>query len=356
MISMDNLNRSHSLHPAAALVVLAALTMLPGCGTHRSAPGQEVWAEVDGQQLYREQVERLYRSRTTQGTDAATPEEAASFKLNILNELINNQILVIHASQSRVTASEAEIDAKVGELKSPYSPEEFQKKLLEQGMDNDALRKQVRENIIITKLINKDIIAHINVTDADIAAYYQKNKANFNVSETTYHIAQIEVTPRPDAEIRNLKNDDAKTPAAAEHKIQALYEGLVHGEDFATVAQEYSEDPSTAAGGGDMGFIPASGLNAALKQVVNSLKVGQTSPIIRSNIGFHIFKLLGVEEAGQHTLTDLRVQSAIRQTLRNEKEQLLKAAYIEMLRNRSKVVNHLAEEVVKAGGIPPNAG
>ena len=218
------------------------------------------------------------------------------------------------------------------------------------------MRKQIRESIILTKLINKDIIAHINVTDAEIAGYYQANKANFNVSETTYHIAQIEVTPGPDAEIRNLKNDDAKTPAAAEHKIQALYEGLVRGEDFATVAQNYSEDPSTAAGGGDMGFIPASGLNAALKQVVNSLKVGQISPVIRSNIGFHIFKLLGVEEAGQHTLTDLRVQSAIRQTLRNEKEQLLKAAYIEMLRNRSKVVNHMAEEVVKAGGVPHNGG
>jgi len=353
---MEKVNRFHPLTIAAALAVLAGLALLPGCGTHKYAPGQEVWAEVDDQPIYREQVERLYHSRTTQGTDAVSPEEATSFKLNILNELINNQILVTHASHSRITASEAEIDAKVGELKSPYSQDEFQKKLLEQGLDNDALRKQIRESIILTKLINKDIISHVSVADAEIAAYYQRNKANFNVTETTYHIAQIQVTPRPDAEVRNLKNDDAKTPAAAEHKIQALYESLMGGRDFATVAQEYSEDPSTAAGGGDMGFIPASGLNAALKQVVNSLKVGQISPAIRSNIGFHIFKLLGVEEAGQHTLADLRVQSAIRQTLSNEKEQLLKAAYIEMLRNRSKVTNHLAEEVVKAGGVPPNAG
>ncbi len=353
---MNNSNYSVSLKSAAALAILAGISLLPACATHKVAPGQEVWAEVDGQPIYREQVERLYRGRTAQGTDAATPEEAASFKLNVLNELINNQILVMHASHSRITASEAEIDAKVGELKSPYSPEEFQKKLQEQGLDSEALRKQIRENLILTKLINKDIISHINVTDAEIASYYEKNKANFNVTETTYHIAQIQVTPRPDAEVRNLKNDDAKTPAAAEHKIQALYQGLEHGEDFATVAQEYSEDPSTAAGGGDMGFIPASGLNAALKQVVNSLKVGQISPIIHSNIGYHIFKLLGVEEAGQHTLNDLRVQSAIRQSLRNEKEQLLKAAYIEMLRNRSKVVNHFAEEVVKDSGLPPNVG
>ena len=89
---------------------------------------------------------------------------------------------------------------------------------------------------------------------------------------------------------------------------------------------------------------------------MNSLKVGQISPIVRSNIGFHIFKLLGMEEAGQHTLSDLRVQSAIRQTLHNEKEQLLKAAYIEMLRNHSKVTNHFAEAVVKAGGVPSSTG
>jgi len=353
---MNSSSHSHGPLTVVPLVFLASLALSPACRTHRSAPGLEVWAEVDGQPIYREQVERLYHSRTTQGTDAVTPEEAASFKLNILNELINNQILVTHASHSRITAPESEIDAKVAELKSPYSQEEFQKKLTEQGLDNEALRNQIRENIIITKLINKDIISHVSVGDKEIAAYYQKNKANFNVSETTYHIAQIQVTPRPDAETRNLKNDDAKTPVAAEHKIRALYEGLMHGEDFATVAQEYSEDPSTAAGGGDMGFIPASGLNAALKQVVNSLKVGQVSPIIRSNIGFHIFKLLGVEEAGQHTLSDLRVQSAIRQTLSNEKEQLLKAAYIESLRNRAKVVNHLAEDVVKAGGVPGNSG
>ena len=158
------------------MAVLAGLALLPACGTRKPAPGQEVWAEVDDQPIYREQVERLYRSRTTQGTEAATPEEAASFKLNILNELINNQILVMHASHSRITASEAEIDAKVGELKSPYSPEEFQKKLQEQGLDNDALRTQIRENIIITKLINKDIIAHINVTDAEITAYYREEQ------------------------------------------------------------------------------------------------------------------------------------------------------------------------------------
>jgi len=355
---MKNLPRRRSIAVGLTLAALSATVfVLPAC-KRRSASGQEVWAEVDDQPIYREQVERVYRSRTAQGNEAASPEEAASFKLNILNELINNQILVMHASHSRITASEAEIDSKVAELKSPYSKEEFQKKLQDQGLDTDALRRQVREGIVITKLINKEIVSHIDVTDSEISAYYEKNKANFNVAETTYHMAQIQVTPRADPEVRNLKNDDAKSAPEAQRKIQALYARLQRGDDFATVAQEYSEDPRTAAGGGDMGFIPASALNSSpqLKQMVMSLKVGQISPIITSGGGYHIIKLLGMEEAGQHTLTDLRVQSAIRQTLRNEKEQLLKAAYIETLRNRAKVANHLAEDVVKAGGAASKAG
>ena len=194
---MNKFNCSQAFLTAAALALLAGLAWLPACVGRKPAPGQEVWAEVDDQPIYREQVERLYRGRPTQSTDAVTPEEEATFKLNILNELINNQILVTHASRSRITASEAEIDAKVAELKSPYSPEEFQKKLQEQGLDNDGLRRQIRENLILTKLINKDIISHISVTDSEIASYYERNKTNYNVAETTYHIAQIEVTPRP---------------------------------------------------------------------------------------------------------------------------------------------------------------
>ena len=269
--------------------------------------------------------------------------------MNILNELINNQVLIDHASRAGISASEAEVDTKIAQLQSPYSKEEFQNKLKDQGLEMGDLRQEVFRDIVITKLINKEIDSRISVSEAEIAAYYERNKANFNVPETEYHLAQIEVTPYADSEVRNLKNDDAKTVPEAERKIQALYARLRSGQDFTTVAQEYSEDPKTAAGGGDMGFIPASALNAnpQLKQVVMALKVNQISGVLRDRGGYHIVKLLGREEGGQRTLSDVRVQNAIRQTLRNEKEQLLKAAYIEDLRNQAKVVNYLAQGVVK---------
>jgi peptidyl-prolyl cis-trans isomerase SurA len=331
-------------------LIFLTLVFFPACSRKTDAR-REVWAEVDGEPILREQVEKIYRGRATSGAEAVDPEQELSFKLSILNELINNQILMAHAARARITVSEAEIDTKVAELQSPYTKEEFQKKLADQGMNAGELRQEVRQSLMISKLVNKEITSRLSVTDAEIAAFYERNKANFNVPETLFHLAQIVVTAAPDSEIRNLKNDDAKTPAAAERKIRALYAQLQNGEAFAKVAQEYSEDPVTASGGGDMGFVRLSDLQPPpFKQLVTSLKVGQMSGILNFGKGFAIVKLLGREEPGQRQLNEPQVQATIRQNLMNEKEQLLKAAYIEVLRNRAKVTNLLAERVVEAGG------
>jgi peptidyl-prolyl cis-trans isomerase SurA len=339
----------------AGSLVLLALLPLAGC-SHPKPPGPDVWAEVDGKPITRQEVERQYRSRMNAGSDNGDREQEFSFKLNILDELVSNQILLAHALHSRITVSEAEVDDRVAHLRSPYTQEEFQKKLSDQGLTLAELRTQVRDSLIITKLTNKEIESRISVTDAEIKSYYDRNKSNFDVPETEYHLAQIEVTPEADKQVGNLKNDDARSPVAAERKIQALYARLRAGEDFATVAQQYSEDPRTAPGGGDMGFVPASALesNPQLKKAVLSLQVGGISGILQTATGYHIVKLLGIENAGQHDISDPQVESAIRRTLMNEKEQLLKAAYIEDLRNHSTVVNYLAQKIVEAGGVPPD--
>lgn len=326
---------------------------MTACGSERSQD-PEVWAEVDGEPISRKEVDRYYRNRMAMGSDAGSPEQTLSFKLNLLNELINNQVLVAQASRVRIAVSEAEVDKKMAELQSPYSKEEFQQKLREQGLEPGDLRQEVKRSLIIGKLVNKEITARISVTDEEITDFFNRNRAQFNIPEVQYHLAQIEVTPTADPEVRNLKNDDAKTPAAAQRKIVALSARLRSGEDFATVAQEYSEDPRTASGGGDMGFLPASALDAnpRLKQVILGLKVGETSGIIQTSTGFHILRLVGREEAGQRDLSDPQVQSAVRRSLMNAKEQLLKAAFVENLRNRARVVNYLAERVVEAGANP----
>ena len=216
-------------------------------------------------------------------------------------------------------------------------------------MTESDFRNEVRTRLTVNKLINRDINSRVSVSQADIKAYYDHNKASFDVPETEYHLAQIEVTPGSNKNVHNLKNDAAKTPQMALRKIQALYAQLRAGNDFATVARNYSEDPATAMSGGDMGFVPVSSLAAspAIERVVKGLKVGEMSGIITTRSGYHIIKLLGIEKAGQHPVTDPKVQNQIRKTLLNEKEQLLRAAYLETLRDKAKVQNLLAERIVK---------
>ena len=110
-----------------------------------------------------------------------------------------------------------------------------------------------------------------------MANFYNANKASFNLAEPQVHMAQILVTPKPDPNVRNLKNSKAQNEGEAKSKISDIQARLQRGEEFGLVAQNYSEDPNSAPNGGDMGFIPESALekaNRELRKMVMSLAPG----------------------------------------------------------------------------------
>jgi len=181
-----------------------------------------------------------------------------------------------------------------------------------------------------------------------VANFYNANRGSFNLPEPQVHMAQIVVTPMPDPNVHNLKNDKARNDEEAKRKIQALEARLKQGEDFAMIAQNYSEDPQTTPNGGDLGFVGESALDKVspdLRKLVLSLQPGQTSPIIRMQSGYQILKLISKEPAGQRDLSDPRVQQSIRETLQTRKDQLLKTAYYESARNEAKIVNNMAKTI-----------
>ncbi|HLI34173.1 MAG TPA: SurA N-terminal domain-containing protein [Terriglobia bacterium] len=345
------LSKSPSYRGFLFFAALVSVLLASSCARWRSSK-QEVWARVDGTPIYRSQVEAAYRRREPVLPGADKAERTLSFKLNILNELIDRQILLERATQQQITVSDKEVDARLAQIRSPYSDDDFRKELARQGLTSDDLRQQIRNELTIQKLIQKEITSRVVVTQEEIASYYARNKADFNVPQTEYHLAQILVTPVPDPQIRNLLNDDARNPNEAQRKIKALYALLRSGEDFAKVAEQFSEDPRTAQGGGDMGFIPESSLNSdrVVSKALKSLRPGQFSGILRDRNGFRIIKLLGKIPAGQRQLSDPQVQNSIRQTLSSEKAEVLKSAYIENLRNQAHVVDYLAQRIVEAAG------
>ena len=119
------------------------------------------------------------------------------------------------------------------------------------------------------------------------------------------------------------------------------------------VAQNYSEDPQTTPNGGDLGYLPESALDQSspqLRKLVLALQPGQLSPIIPSQDGYRILKMISKEPAGQRDLSDPRVQQSIRQTLLERKDQLLKTSYYERARNEAKVVDYMARNILERNG------
>ena len=342
---------------ALAFVILAWLGLaLAGCASKESSG--DAMAKVNGKKILRADVEKYYRNQTSQAPQPPSAEEATSLHLAILKQLIDDEIMLQRAEKLGLLATEEEVDSKLNEVKAPYTQEQFEQRLKERSLTVDDLKREFRRNITIEKVINKEITSKIAITDADISAYYNAHKADFNLVEPRYHLAQIVVTAGANPDSSNLKNK-ALNPADAHKKIQMVENRLDSGEDFATVAMNYSEDPSTAGNGGDMGFIPESAIKSdpTAREIVSKLKAGQISPVIpvmdpstRQPVGYRIVKLVAREPAGQRELNDPRVQQAIREQLRGRREQLLKAAYYEVVRDEAKVENYYAEQVLKNSG------
>ena len=334
------------------LAALAACALVASC-RREIAPGPDVWATVNGKEIQRAEVEKLFRSRVNADGPAPSQEEALSLKLSILDELINSEILLERAQKMNLVASDAEVEDKFTESKSPYTEEEFQKKLQETGLGVDDLKNEIRRELSIQKLINREVVAKISITDQDINDFYNKNRAQLNVTETQYHIAQIVITTHPDPTVHNRKNDKATSEAEASRKAAMLVQKLDGGADFAELATDYSED-SSASTGGDIGFVPESSLNRsdpALKKAVLSLKPGEFSqPIVMKGGNYTILKLIAKEAAGNRELSDPQVQQAIRDALRTRKEQLLRSAYLMEARDEAHVTNYLARQVLESAG------
>src|SRR5205085_254118 len=120
-------------------------------------------------------------------------------------------------------------------------------------------------------------------------------KESFNLPES-YHLAHILVTPVADPDLHNLNNDDAKSADEARTKSTRLLKDIQGGKDFAVVAKQSSEDPSSGPNGGDLNFQPlqaVENIDPRMAQAVQKMKVGETFPqVIETRYGFHIVKLL----------------------------------------------------------------
>jgi peptidyl-prolyl cis-trans isomerase SurA len=348
-----NLHSSGVAAATSAFLLLAAFT---ACATQ---VGGDVMATVDGRKILKSDLD-YYENQFAAGQQKPTGEQAMALRLNILNQMIEDEILMRRAEKLGLLATDEEVDRKFNEIKSPFSQEDFERQLKDKKITLSDFKRDIRRSITREKVLNKEVSSKINVTDQDIADYYNGHKGEFNLIEPQYHLAQIMVTPMPNPQAHN-QNEKAQNEADARKKIQMIANRLDSGDDFATLAMKYSEDPETSGNGGDLGTVPESSLRSTdplTRDAVMKLKPGQYSTIIgvvnpatKQAMGYRIVKLVAKEPAGQRELADPRVQQAIRTQLHDRREQLLKAAYYEVLRDSAKVENYYAKRVLDSNGL-----
>ena len=342
-------------------VALLGTLVVAACGGNNSpasapAPSANAWAVVDGKEITKDEVEKAYR-RNAPGADQPQPseEEVVTAKLNLLNEMIVQELLLAKAAALKIELPQADLDKAYDEAKKDIPPSAFEAELKSRNLSADDMREDLRRNLLAQKVVEQEVVAKATPTDAEISAFFETNKAQFNRTEDAIRIAQIVITPVRESQRTNRTGDDASTPQEATAKAQMIMQRLKDGTPFGDLAADFSEDPDSAQRGGDLGFVPISALRQAPPQLRDAvMKANPGNVQLVSNGGAHTIVLtVAKDKAGQKDLSMPEVKEGISSMLKTRREQLLRASYLTNLRNDAVVSNVLAKQVVSAGGKVP---
>lgn len=201
----------------------------------------------------------------------------------VLERMITERILVQLAEDTNIRFEGPQLDRALARIaqQNNLSPEQFRAALEKEGTDYNAFRNQIREEMMISRLRERDVESRITVTDAEIDNYLA-NPAAESGQQTEYRLAHILVLAPEGASPEQLE--------ATRAKAEKAYAELQAGADFRQVSASYS-DTQNALQGGDLGWRNPAQLPTLFAVAVKDMKRGGYSPVLKSANGFHILKL-----------------------------------------------------------------
>jgi len=330
----------------ATLALFAAFALgLAACGSKGSAGGKDVAATVNGKEIMLADVDRIV-SQQLQGQQLSTLDMAAA-RLQALDTLIQREAVVQKAENEKAVPTEDEITTAINAQRSQVTAEDWQKFMEQNKLTDEKLREEARKDLAAKKLQEK-LFGQITIREQEITDFFNKNQSRF-VNPRGVGLSDIVADP---SDSGGVFPNDAKSEAEAAAKVNSLYAQLKTGADFATVARANSEDQSLMRGG-DIGFanedaLRQNGFPAELiSRLFNTMKVGDiTEPIHFPDGRWVIFKLTN-RQLETKPLTLEEVKGQIQQGLTETRQSLLQSALIRSAMSEAKVVNHLANDMLK---------
>lgn len=313
------MTRRHTRPVAIALVALLALAGVVATGC-KSGPSASALAVVDGVEIPKTavdtQIAQMKKASPTSFEGTAGVQVEQQYRAQVLNSLIQLELIKSAAKTLKVEVTTKQVDDYVAQLQTQYGgAAALDTAMKAAGFDMATLRAQIMSNLLADAVSSKVTTGQINVTDAQISAYYDQNKAQF-ATPAQVHAEHILIA------------------TADKALADSLFAQVKAGGDFAALAAKNSTDPGSKASGGDLGWAAPSAYVTEFADAVNVMKVNEVR-LVQTQYGWHIIKLLGRRAAAQQTLAEATPQ--IKQTLEQTTRSELFGTYISDLEKKAKI-------------------
>ena len=203
----------------------------------------------------------------------------------VLESVITKRIQIQHAQEVGLSVAETELDETINRIAADnqLTLPEFHTVLENDGISYNKFREEIREEMIIARLKEREVKHQVNVTEGEVNNFLQTQEASA-VGDDEYRLAHILILVP-----ENMNSDQIQQRAErAEMALAKLKEGI----EFSQIVSEFS-DAADAKNGGIIEWRPISQMGPAFAQILETLQPGDITSIVQSPNGFHIFKLLG---------------------------------------------------------------
>ncbi len=247
-------------------------------------------------------------------------------RTDVLDGLIDQKLTDQEVKKYGISISDQQIDMTLERVKESnfYTDEELREALKLQGLTLEAYRNRIREQLLRTELVNREVKSKIVITEEDIREYYEAHAEEYG-EEEKYHLRNIIMRVPEYAAPEEI--------AAVEGKMASILAELKAGKPFAEAARQYSE--ALAAEGGDIGNFSLDALTPEIREPIRNLAPGEFTEVLETDLGFQIFYLEEILETGGRSLEDVKeeIQEALYQEAVNETFQ----TWLDRLRDRSHI-------------------
>jgi len=318
--------------PRVGLVVLFLLAMGAASANAQSGKpdsGNDEIARVNGVVITRRAFQVVYRQAVDRHAREGQPvDEAhlAPLRHEVIQRMVEEELLVQESRRLGIRISSEEIDQDVAAARSRFeTPAAFQQELAGQYLDETGYRRHLKRQRAIDRLLAQQVDPSVTISEEEIRRFYAANSQRYHSPEKIRlrHIL-----------VRKAAGNENAFPDAAYRTITLIRERLEQGEDFADLASEFSQEP-TRERGGDLGFVQRGQMPPSIESAVFSLDVGEVSPILTTEQGYHLVKVTERRAATAIPFDEARAD--IQKTLLQVKQKQAVRAYIATLRNRAEI-------------------